>query len=624
MAHTTLRGRPGRATPPALALLLLGGLLLVAAPSGAADKPADPKDKDAAKDKDKDKDKGVVKPPEPLNLVIVGKDKQHAEQVADTVKFINDKLEAQWKAQKPAVVPSRYTTDDEFIRRVSLDITGRIATPEEIEQYLKDPKEKRRSLLIERLLADKDGEYSRHWSNLWANWLLTRSGAFGRGDYHEQMSIWLEDQFASNTHYNKLVEKLLTAEGKNTDNGAVNFILAHVGEDVAPERRNEDGRFQMVPVTSRITRLFLGTQVQCAQCHDHPFYNNIHQKDFWGVNAFLRQVDRDGTPPPPANQGMMQKAGPLTLKDNTAVNKVPKSLYEKRNGVLLTAKAEFLPSGDDKGGRLQQDSAGGYPQGIDRRKALAEYVTNHDMFARAYVNRLWGVFFGRGFVNPVDDFNDQNKPSNPELLNELAVRFKNYDYDQKELIRWICNSNAYNLSCVANATNDKQEQEVFFSRMVLKSMSPEQLFESLMTATKAEAGETKDAKKEAKRKWLDSLISNFGDDEGNEVNFNGTVVQALMMMNGPDINDAIGRPDKGTVALALKKHGDKPAAVIRELFLATLNREPTGKEINTLAGKFGFHPDHVKLQIEDAKHPERKYQDLFWALLNSNEFLLNH
>jgi hypothetical protein len=481
-------------------------------------------------------------------------------------------------------------------------------------------------MLIERLLADKDGEYSKHWANLWSNWLLSRSGAFGRGEYHDETATWLEDQFGSNTSYDKVVRGLLTASGKNTDNGAVNFLLAHVGEPVStkddPDAIRRDGHFQMVPVTSRITRLFLGTQVQCAQCHDHPFYNNIKQKDFWGVNAFLRQVKRDGTPPDPVNGKMMAKPGPLTLEDDAGVNAEAKVYYEKRNGVVQIARAEFLPGDDDKRGRPMGDD--GKPlQGIKRREALADYVISHPMFPKAYVNRTWGVFFGRGFVNPVDDFNDQNKPSVPELLDELSVRFKNeFNYDQKDLIRCICNSNAYNLSCVANSTNAAQDKEVLFSRMVLKSMSPEQLFESLVLATKAESGESKDAKKKAKEDWLDKLIGNFGDDEGNEVNFNGTIVQALMMMNGADINDAISRADKGEVALAIKKHGNNPRAVIHELFLATLNREPTAKEVATIESKFKLV--NPKAEVEDSTKPERKYQDLLWALVNSNEFLLNH
>ena len=633
MVHSFQRGwRPGRAASFVVGALLVGGLLLAAVPTRSAETPAKDAKATAKKEEPKKEVKKTLPPPPwptPLGLVVAGKDQQHNAQVADTVKFINEKLEETWKAEK--VVPSRYTNDHEFIRRVTLDIIGRIATPEEMEQYFKDPEKKRRSMLIERLLADKDGEYSKHWANMWSNWLLGRAGVFGRGEYHDELGIWLEDQFASNTPFDQIVTKLITAQGKNTDNGAVNFLLAHVGEVVPPETRAKDGHFQMVPVTSRITRLFLGTQVQCAQCHDHPFYNNIKQKDFWGVNAFLRQVNRVGTPPDPALGKNMAKYGPLELKDDTAVNTDAKVYYEKRNGVVQIAKAEFLANGEDgKGGRISTDSDGKPLAGESRRAELAKYVVNHDMFPKAFVNRMWGVFLGRGFVNPVDDFNDQNKPSNPELLDELAVRLKNYKYDQKELIRWICNSNAYNLSCVANWTNDSQDKEPLFSRMVLKSMSPEQLFESLIVATKAEVGESKGAKKDAKAKWLNTLIGNFGDDEGNEVNFNGTVVQALLMMNGADINETINRADKGTVALAMKKHGDKSRAVIRDLFLATLNREPTEIELNKVVKELAFPAapptiQRAKASAEDLKRwPDHKYQDVLWALLNSNEFLLNH
>jgi hypothetical protein len=621
MVQRFLRGwRRGRAAFLVLGFLAVGGLSLATAPFSPA---GDAKDAEKKDDKKDAKPTAPAPPwPKPLDLVIVGKDDAHAAKIANNVKIINQKLEEGWKTEK--VVPSRYADDYEFIRRASLDIIGRIATPDEIDQYMKDPEKKRRSMLIERLLASED--YPRHMANLWSNWLLTRSGAFGRGEYHDEMTLWLEDQFASNTHYDQMVRSLLTAEGENTKNGAVNFVLAHVGEKVSNKDEadlvQKDGHFQMVPLTSRITKLFLGTQVQCAQCHDHPFYNNIKQKDFWGVNAFLRQVDRDGTPPDPTMGKNMAKPGPLKLKDDTAVNVDAKVYFEKRNGVVQIAKAEFLPGAEDKRGRLVGDD--GKPvQGKTRREMLADYVVSHPMFPKEIVNRMWGVFFGKGFANPVDDFNDQNKPSNPELLDTLAESFKNEaNYDQKELIRWICNSDAYNLSSVANSTNDSADKEVLFSRMLLKSMSPEQLFESLTLATKAEAGESKDAKKDAKAKWLDTLIGNFGDDEGNEVNFNGTIVQALLMMNGSDINDAINREDKGTVALALKKHGDSPKAVITDLFLATLNRKPTDKEVATIMSKLPLV--RPKVEAEDKGKPERKYQDLLWALVNSNEFLLNH
>ncbi|HZY83759.1 MAG TPA: DUF1549 domain-containing protein, partial [Gemmataceae bacterium] len=484
MVHAQLRGwARGRALSLVGAGLLAGlfGLLSI---SAAAQGTKDRSDKKGEKKADKKPAaEKEVPPPKPLNLTIVAP--ADAPETAEMVKLINDKLEAGWKDN--SVVPSRYVDDYEFIRRASLDVIGRIAKPQEIQQYMKDPADKRRSLLVNRLLDSED--YPRHWGDMWANWLLTRSGPFGRGQYHEQLALWLQDQFATASKdkpfsYADMVTKLLTAKGKNTDNGAVNFLLAHLGEQIGGGRRpnlarvREEGHFEMIPVTSRITRLFLGTQVQCAQCHDHPFLGSLKQNHFWGVNAFLRQVNR---PEPMAMQnGRMMTFPALTLVDDDGVNTDAQVLYEKRNGVELFTKAEFLPSGEGKRGERMPAGT----KGAARREKLAEYLVAHENFPKAIVNRMWGVFFGRGFVNPVDDFNDNNQPSNPELLNELAARYKHYNYDQKKLIRWICNSNAYHLSCVANRTNDKQEQEALFGRMVLKAMSPEQLFESLIVATR--------------------------------------------------------------------------------------------------------------------------------------------
>ncbi len=545
------------------------------------------------------------------NRVIVAK----TPDVAEMTKIIDEKIAEGWKDNK--ITPSHEVGDLEFLRRASLDVIGRVPTLEEIVAYEKDPPEKRRSLLIERLLDHAD--YARHWANVWSNWLLTRSGTFGRGTYHEQMDVWLEDQFAQNRTYDKIVHDLITAKGENTKNGAVNFVLAHVGEEIRDAKLvKEEGRFEMVPLTSRIARTFLGIQIQCAQCHDHPFLtNSLKQERFWGMNAFLRQVDRKGTLAMARNQ----TPGPLELWDNEENNREALGFYEKRNGVKLDEKAVFLPSGPDKKARklsVDKDTKKDI-QGIGRREELADAVIDHEQFPKALVNRYWGAFFGRGFVNPVDDFNDFNKPSNPELLNELAIKFKHYGYDLKSVIRWICNSEAYQLSCVANKTNDKAEHEALFSRMMLKSMSPEQLYESLMVATNKNAVQAKDEKKKDRTTWLDGLISNFGDDEGNEVNFNGTVVQALMMMNGQNINDAITLKEKGTVAIALvtSKTDDD---VIHRLFLAAVCRQPTKKEIANI--KELFILAEPKNRGKDTR--EARYHDLFWALLNSNEFLLNH
>ena len=526
------------------------------------------------------------------------------------VKLINTKIAEGWTANK--IVQTRWADDYEYIRRASLDIIGRIATPDEIAVYIKDPVATRRSLLIERLLSSD--EYPRHWADNWSNWLLTRTGIFGRGRYRDEMKKWLEDEFAQNKPYNEIVQKLVTASGKNDENGAANFILAHVGERTPMAKRGEDGEFEMVPITARVTRLFLGTQVQCAQCHDHPFQNNIKQNHFWGINAYLRQVERKGNIPMRRQDGLMT----LELWDNTAHNEKAVVFYEKRNGVVLQQKAEFLPQGEEKRGKKMPADA----KGIDRRRELANALIDHENFPKAIVNRMWGTFLGRGFINPIDDFNDQNQPSNPELFNELAGKMKHYNYDLKKLIRWIAHSNAYNLSYVANSTNDKPEHEVLFSRMVMKSMSPEQLYESLLTATGAE--EKVEEKKKARDEWLNKLVANFGDDEGNEVNFNGTIVQALMMMNGNELNGSLDK-GKGTPWATRPEEGAIQAAIIH----GTVSRhaESAAEPAKRTTGCISIKEQDAALRpgySDKDKEPAAPYQDLFWALLNCNEFLLNH
>jgi hypothetical protein len=600
-----------KAASLALAGTLLAGLFCFVSLAPAQTK--NEKDKASAKeDKDKGKDKEKVlstklpaKLP-PFKMVFATKDTD----LPEMKKSIDDKVAKMWDENK--ILPTAYCDDYEFIRRASLDIVGRIARPEEIDRYMKDAPEKRRSDLIERLLKHED--YARHWGNLWSNWLLTRSGDFGQGKYHEQMQIWLEDQFAQNKKYDELARALLTAKGKNSDNGAVNFILAHLGEAVAQKDRREEGDWEMVPLTSRLTRVFMGTQTQCAQCHPHPFAQSLKQEMFWGINAFLRQVKREPGPGGRRQNPNMAKMD-LTLTDDVGVNLDAVSFFETRGGKIRQQKAEFIPQGGkDRGPRLDAKKTG-----VARREALAEYLVEHEMFTKSMVNRMWGLFMGRGFVNPVDDFNDNNQPSNPELLNELASRFKHYNYDFKKLIRWITHSQAYQLTHVANSTNDKTEHETLFSRMVMKALSPEQMFESILVATKAEQSETAEAKAKLRKEWMGKLIANFGDDEGNEVNFNGTIVQALMMMNGKEINEAISRDKKGTVALVMASSRSRPE-VITKLYLAVLNRRPTARELSAV---------QAKMHLLDGKQikkdtPKAAYEDLFWALLNSNEFLLNH
>jgi hypothetical protein len=511
---------------------------------------------------------------------------------AETVHLINEKLAEKWQANK--LTPSPRCSDHEFIRRASLDIIGRIATPKEVSQFFKDAPEVRRAWLVERLL--KSADYAKNFANTWTVLLMTRSGATNAATsvYHEQLHGWLEKHFAENTSWKEIVMQLLNASGKTSkENGAVNYILAHLGEPVP--RGNQEGHFNMVPVTARTTRLFLGIQTQCTQCHDHPF-NPGKQLNFWGINAFFRQVDRKGGQPIRGREPPV-----LELTDDLSLDPSGMVFYETRRGVVWSTKPYFFLD------KVRLPGEG------NRRAKLAELIISNEYFPKAYVNRMWLHFMGRGFTNPVDDFGEHNEPSHPELVDALATAFAHYGYDTKQLIRWICNSNAYSLSSVANKTNAASELEPFFSRMLLKSMTPEELFESLLVATQAELFESKEAREELRKKWLMDLTSNFGDDEGNEVTFNGTVVQALMMMNGGYLNKAIS--SKGHLVNLVKK--GSPQAILDYLYLAALNRPPTSTESARIMKIYRTAP--VK-NFDGLSF----WQDVFWALLNSNEFILNH
>jgi hypothetical protein len=294
--------------------------------------------------------------------------------------------------------------------------------------------------------------------------------------------------------------------------------------------------------------------------------------------------------------------------------------YERRSGLVEYTKASFLD-----GTKLPANLS------VSRRQELARLVVTSPYFAKAFVNRLWAHFFGRAFTKEVDDFGDHSPISHPELLDKLAKDWATtYHHNPRVLVRWICNSRAYGLDSQANATNDKPEHEQYFARMLLKALTPEQLFESLITATEPKAIQSQLAKKKMREQWMNKLVVNFGDDEGNEGTFNGTVVQALMMMNGPELNSFITDPATGTVALILGKNLSKQGpvprqtqeTVVKALFMAALNRPPAPKELARV-----LDPDRMKLAappVNDFNFFRGYCQDLYWAMLNSNEFMLNH
>ena len=347
-------------------------------------------------------------------------------------QLINQQLAAAWKAEK--LTPADKTSDEEFLRRVSLDLIGRIPTVDELDAFPKDPAADKRAKLVDKLLASP--EHLRYWADLWVSWLMPpTSHRLSR----DQLHLWLEEALKARMPYNEMATKLMTATGKTNDNGAVNYVLANLGDPQLPAKRAEEGQFDVVPITRHSLRLFLGYRLN----YDLPEKaedSDWQPKHFWSANVFFRQVERLGTVP----LGTPLPSAILELKDNPEHNKKGVVTYANTDGTQVAAEPAFLD-----GKKIAADFKG------SRRQAYAELVTAHPNFAKAHVNRLWGLFFGRGLcLGPaVDDFNIQNKVVHAGLLDGLAKELVASKYDTRKLIRAICLSDAYQLKSTANATN---------------------------------------------------------------------------------------------------------------------------------------------------------------------------
>jgi hypothetical protein len=497
--------------------------------------------------------------------------------------YLDEMIREAWDTAK--VKPSERATDAEFLRRATLDLLGRTPTVAESLAFLGNDDPNKRVKLIDALLQHPD--YAKNFATVWRVALIGR-GMQGQRVDRAALDSWLRVQFGKNRPWNEMAYELITASGSNKENGAANFVLSHLEGD-------------KVPLTSITTRVFLGLQIQCTQCHDHPS-NDWKQADFWGINAFFKGLDSRVV------RGV--DATGAEVDDYVEVFDNPTdgySRFDRRDGTIRIVFPTYLD-----GRKISQGTD------VNRREALGRFITDPENpdFPRAMVNRLWGHFLGRGFVNPVEDFGDHNPPSHPDLLEKLAADFRASGYDIQTLIRWITTSEAYNLSSVMNASNEKDE--TLFSHMALKPMTPEQLFESVLVATNAhKAGGSKDT--EAKRdRWLRQFVVAFANDETQEgTSFQGTIPQALMMMNGDLMAEATSVKPGGFLATLLDQaRGQRTgpeAYVVSRLYLSALSRPPTQKEMAAARTFLARSPDTIAVM-----------QDLFWALLNSNEFILNH
>jgi hypothetical protein len=498
--------------------------------------------------------------------------------------YIDEMIGAAWDAAK--IKPSPVAPAAEYLRRAYLDLLGRIPSAPEAAEFLADSDREKRARLVARLLDHPD--YAKRMATVWTITLIGRRTQDRQVD-RAALESWFRRQFAENRPWNEVALELITATGSNKENGAANFTLAHMNDDA-------------VNLTSITARAFLGQQIQCTQCHDHPS-NDWKQADFWGINAFFKGVRAEEVERVDASGG--------TVYDHTELADEPTdafSTYEKRNAVVGIAFPMFLD-----GRKISQGTD------VVRREALGRFITEAEnlQFARAYVNRVWGLLMGRGIVQPVDDFGDHNPPTHPELLDRLAEDFRAGGYDTKALVRWITASRAYNLSSVMLKENEKDD--TLFSHMQVKPMTPEQLFDSLLVATEAhKAGSDADTDRR-RDQWLRQFVFAFGNDEAEEgTSFQGTIPQALMMMNGELMARATGGQRGSFLAKlrdqAMSQRRARPEAyMVNGMYLAALARYPSPGELNRASAFLTSGPDTLEI-----------LEDLFWSLLNANEFILNH
>lgn len=554
----------------------------------------------------------------------------------DPIAAIDRIIRATW--QEHNIRPAAPATDAEWCRRVYLDLIGRVPTIDELQRYLSDKARTRNRDLVDRLLsAEYEQEYARHWTSVWANLLVGRTG--GRENrtmiHRPSLEDYLRAALQENQAYDKLAYELINATG-STDpsaedfNGAVNFLI---------DKMADNG----IQATARTSQLFLGVAVQCTQCHDHQF-NEYRQDQFWGLNAFFRQaraeeirkderrygrlVNRDfgGAERRPGQDPRQEvflemRKGQLVDRDQDDLYEAALT-YEQRNGQVAstfpvfldgrTLKEEFAERGLDYGNS-------GLLEHVDRRRELAKLILESRQFEQAIVNRLWGYFFGYGFTKPVDDMGPHNPTSHPELLDALGGAFRHSGFNLKLLIRWIVLSEPYSLSSRIRRDNEAdapaEGTSPRFSRFYLRQMLPEQLYESLLVVTEADATLEKQEREAKKAQWMRQFSTAFGTDEGGEsTTFNGTIPQALMMMNGELVRRACSIESGSFLDRIASDPRLSNREKFRHLYRTALGRNPTREETQACN------------QLLDARggNVVNTLQDIWWAVLNSNEFILIH
>jgi len=501
----------------------------------------------------------------------------------EMTRRVDGLLAKSWK--NAGVEPAPPATDATFLRRAFLDLTGAIPTVGEVRTFLRDQSPDKRARLIDRLLgtAAKNGQPGRpgnsrhatHLANIWQEVMLPQVNTNIRFRYQSgAFNQWLRNHFADNTPYDKVVTELLTYTGSSrTGPGLFYQVLEYKPEELA----------------ASTSRIFLGVQIQCAQCHDHPF-DHWTQKDFWGYAGWFAQIQ--------------QPQGRQRFQANVADTSTGDVKLPETDNVI---KPRFLGV---KKTSLQS--------GPTRRAQVAAWLTskNNPFFAKATVNRVWALLFGYGLVDPVDDFGKHNPPTHPELLDALAADFAANNFDLRRLFRILAKSRGYQLS--SRVTESDSYHPNLFHRMAIKSLNAGQIYDCLETATckRDNPSTTRYRSPYQYDRQRQAFVGKFEAPTQSATEFQAGIPQALTMMNGQFIASATNVAQSDILVAVAESPFMTDEQRVETLFLAALSRKPTAAERKRFV-------EYVKRR-NTTQDSRNALGDVLWALLNSTEFILNH
>lgn len=505
------------------------------------------------------------------HFVVLPKGLQWEEKPTPIRNYIDELVQAKLKQLR--MDPAPRCSDEVFLRRAYIDLVGLLPTEEEYHQFMSSTDPDKRDKLIDELLERK--EFTEVWVSKWAEWLMMRSNNQVSTKSIALYYTWLSETIADNVPLDQMVRDILSASGGTFRNPPTNFY--QIERDT-------------LKVAENVAQIFLGMRTQCAQCHNHPF-DRWTQDDYYGFAAFFSQIGR--------KQG----------EDYREVIVFNSGSGEVRH-----------PVGNRVMPPIYLGAGPANVAGKDRRVVLAEWLASpqNPYFARNFANRVWQHFFGIGIIEPVDDVRVSNPPSNEPLLAELARRFTESKYDFKGLVRDICRSETYQRSTETNPTNELDTRN--FARQQLRRIKAESLLDILSQVTG-----TKDkfprlplgarAVQIADGATSNYFLTTFGRATREtacscEVKMEPTLSQALHLLNGETTNNKI---QQGGLIAQWLKEGQAPPQIIERLYIRTLTRKPLYEEQASLQQLF-----------PEGQNPKPVLDDIFWALLNSREFVFNH